>query len=295
MLDLRVRMGNKKSNPRINRWFPNNNEQRIILLIGDLLMIVIALLLTLYLWALGDERSYFSWSFIIQKPPFWYFLLPFLWLILTVELYDIRKANDIKETIKTIGIATIINVIVYLVVFFTSAPGTLPRRGIAFYLVFVSLLTFLWRYFYFRIFTMSQLTINALIIGAGYAGQALADVLSEQSPPHINVLGMIDDDPEKVGKKFSHYSVLGTSSELLRIIEEYQISKIIIAITKQINNDMFKVILTAQERGILLKTMPQVYEEILYRVPIKMLEGEWVIRTFIENTSRNLFYLIAKR
>jgi len=40
--------------------------------------------------------------------------------------------------------------------------------------------------------------------------------------------------------------------------------------------------------------MPQVYEELLTRVPIFLLEAEWIVRSFVEKTSTSTFYQLTK-
>ena len=74
----------------------------MILLLGDILMAGAALFLALYFWAAGDAWMRFSLQFIIDRPPFWYFLLPVFWVILLVELYDIHRASNPLETLKTL-------------------------------------------------------------------------------------------------------------------------------------------------------------------------------------------------
>jgi lipopolysaccharide/colanic/teichoic acid biosynthesis glycosyltransferase len=58
--------------------------------------------------------------------------------------------------------------------------------------------------------------------------------------------------------------------------------------------EMFQSILTAQEMGAHLAPMPQVYEELLGRVPIFLLETEWIVRSFVEKTSTSTFFELAK-
>ena len=147
----------------------------------------------LYLWAAGDAWMEFSLEFIIDRPPAWYFFLPIFWLILLVELYDIQRASNRRETLKGIGLATLIYSLVYLLFYFTSEPNSLPRRGVAFFIVFAAIFTLLWRWIYIRIFTAPHLLRRVLIIGAGKAGETLVQVISEQLPPPFNIIGLIDD------------------------------------------------------------------------------------------------------
>jgi len=258
-------------------------------------MTCVALFLGLYFWASGDAWMEFSLEFIIERPPFWFFLLPFFWVIFLVELYDVQRASNLKETLKGIGLATLIYSLVYLLVYFTSEPNSLPRRGVALFIGLAALFTLLWRMLYIRIFTAPHLLRRVLIIGAGNAGQTIVNVIAEQWPPPFFTIGLVDDDPDKLGKTIGNYSVIGDSQNLLKIISEQEVTDLILAITGEMRGNMFQAILNAQEMGVRLTLMPQIYEEILGRVPIFLLEAEWIVRSFVEKSHTSSTYQLTKR
>ena len=284
-----------KAQSRPKRWYLRASERIFILLIGDIVTATLALFLALYFWAAGDAWMEFSLEFITQRPPFWYFLLPIFWIILLVELYDVHRASKPLETLKGIGLATLINGLVYLLIYFTSPPNSLPRRGVALFILFVAVLTLLWRLVYIRIFTAPGLQRRVLIIGAGKAGQTIVDVIDDQWPPPFFTAGLIDDNPEMAEKEIGKYKVLGNSSDLLRIVDEYEITDLILAITGKMHGEMFQAILAAQEQGVNLSPMPQIYEELLSRVPIFLLEAEWIVRSFVEKSHTGPAYQLSKR
>ncbi len=257
-------------------------------------MSLVSLFFALYLWAAGDAWMQFSLEFIRDRPPFWYFLLPIFWVILLVELYDVHRASNIRETLKGIGLAALITSLVYLLIYFTSEPNSLPRRGVSFFIVFAVLLTLVWRLIYIQLFTSPHLLRRVLIIGAGNAGETLVKVITDQSPPPFNVIGLIDDDPQKQGDQIGDYHVIGDNHTLIDIIKEQDISELILAISGEMKGDMFQSVLTAQEMGVGLSTMPQIYEDLLSRVPIFLLEAEWIVRSFVERTHTSTLYQLSK-
>ncbi len=211
-----------------------------------------------------------------------------------VELYDARRAQRRRETLTGIGIAALTSAALYLVVFFIT-PEDLPRRGVAIFIVAVTLLTILWRLLYIRIFTAPQFMRRVLIVGAGKSGIALLEVLKNIWPQPFCLVGLIDDDPNKIGLKLGDYPVLGGSSCLLKVIEDESITDLILAISGEMNGTMFQTILDAQEGGVDITTMPVVYEEILGRVPIFLLETDWIVRTFVDQARASSFFEMAKR
>lgn len=281
-----------KSRPK--RWHLRASERVVILLIGDILMAGFALFLALYFWAVGDVWMQFSFEFVIERPPFWYFLLPVFWVILLVELYDVQRASKPRETLKGIGLATLIYALVYLLIYFTSEPSSLPRRGVSLFIIFAAVFTLLWRLIYIRIFTAPHLLRRALIIGAGNAGETMVDVIADQWPPPFYTVGLIDDNPDKLGKKIGSFTVLGSCRELIEITRDHQVTDLILAISGEMKGEMFQAILSAQEMGVNLSPMPQVYEDLLARVPIFLLEAEWIVRSFVEKSHTSTLYQLSK-
>ncbi len=276
------------------RWHLRASERVAILLIGDFLAAIIALFLALYFWAAGDAWMEFSLEFIVSRPPFWYFLLPFFWIILLLELYDVQRASNTRETFKGIGLALLIYALIYLLIYFSSEPNSLPRRGVALFIIAAAVFTLLWRLAYIRMFTAPHLLRRVLIIGAGTAGETIANVISKQWPPPFNTIGLIDDDPKKQGEKLGSLSVMGDSSQLISLIKQHEITDIILAISGQMKGRMFQSILAAQEMGVTLTPMPEVYEELLSRVPIFLLEAEWIVRSFVEKSHTSTLYQLSK-
>ena len=58
---------------------------------------------------------------------------------------------------------------------------------------------------------------------------------------------------------------------------------------------MFQSLLDTQERGIEITRMPVAYEELFGRVPITILETEWILRSFVDQTRVNRFFELLKR
>ncbi len=175
------------------------------------------------------------------------------------------------------------------------AQDPLPRRGVAGFVLAVSLLTLGWRLFYIRVFTAPQFMRRVLIVGAGRAGSTLVQHIRAIWPPPFFIVGFIDDDPTKIGEDVEEIRVVGGGADLLEIIEREYISDLIFAISGEMNSTMFNALLEARERGIEVSTFSSVYEELLGRVPISLLQSDWILRSFVDQAHANAFYDMAKR
>jgi len=271
-------------------------ERRALLLLGDLLVSILSLYIALYIWASWDQWLEFSLEFLKARPPWWFFLLPLIWIILLAELYDDRRAGNWHKTLNGVGRTALFGLGIYLLVFFFyQNPKFLPRRGVLSFVIVATILTLLWRYIYIHIFTAPGLLHRTLLVGAGETGKTLLKVYNGLIAQPFNLVGIIDDDPNKIGKQIEGYPILGGNDILLDTINKKGVSDIIVAISGEMQGQMFQVLLDAQEQGVEITRMPVVYEELLGRVPIRYLETDWILRSFVDKARVSSFYNIGKR
>ena len=281
-----------------SRWRLHTSERRTLLLIGDFLMAAVALAAALYFWGIADQFLGASRAFLEQRVPSWFYLLPVFWVILLVELYDMHRAGDWRRTTRGILVAVLIGSGLYLLLYFYFADppkSLLPRRGVAGFLIAAPLLTLAWRYCYIRIFTAPQFMRRVVLVGAGKAGQTILKVINDLWPPPFYLVGIIDDDPDKRGLIIENHPVIGSSDCLLSLISQENISDVLVAISGEMRGGTFQTLLDARECGTEIIRMPVIYEELLGRVPIRLLETDWILRSFADESRSSGFYEFEKR
>lgn len=286
-------------------------EYRFLLVLGDLLMGIISDFAALFIW-----RQYNYYVILTElladgvapgraeqrarilnnlDPQFWFYLLPVVWILLLIELYDPHVAGSGRRTSRGIALAAFIGLVAYSLVFIVRADTNLPRVGVGAFLLFASILTLFWRMIFIRLYKSTGQRRRMLLIGAGKAGQTLAELYNSSGTRSFNLIGYVDDDTAKVGKKICGLRVLGSSVNLLPIIDAHHISDLVIAINGEIQGTTFQSILDAQERGVEVTRMPILYEEMTGRVPVHHLESDWIIRSFVDGLHVSGFYELAKR
>ena len=290
------------------------NENRAILFVGDLIMAIGSMFLALYTWGqynlyvyeilyaqyieqgLGQTRArILAEGQTVFAVPIWFYLLPIIWVLLLVELYEPHVAASGRKTTRGIAIAAFIGLLAYSLVFIIQQQSNLPRIGVGGFLLYASLLTLAWRMIFIRIYKSTGERRRVLLIGAGKAGQTLAEVYNSLGTRSFNLIGFVDDDTAKVGKRICGLRVLGSSVHLLNIVDVYHISDLVIAINGEIQGSTFQAILDAQEKGVEVTRMPILYEEMTGRVPVHHLESDWIIRSFVDGLHVSGFYELAKR
>ena len=284
--------------PHTYSWQLRVSERRTLLLIGDLTIALASLGISLYYWGTSERFMGFSAEFLQKRVPGWFYFLPFIWLLLMVELYDVHRASDWGRTIRGVALAALMGLVLYLALYFYYVEPTkslLPRRGVASFLVTVSILTLLWRRLYIQIFTAPQFMRRVLLVGGGKSGEMLLKVFEGLKAKPFALIGIIDDDHRKLGKIVGGCQVIGSSEQLTRLVQENNISEIVVAITGEMLGGMFQALLDAQEVGVDIVRMPTIYEELLGRVPILVLETNWILRSFVDELRVSSFYLLVKR
>ena len=282
---------------RINskiQWRIRVRERRFILLAGDLIIAYLSVLTALFFWGQKDWLN-FSLEFVDQRAPAWFYLLPFVWVIINMDLYDISRANRRKDTLRGLATSALFSFLIYMIIFFISDPNSLPRRGVAVFIVSATILTMFWRFLYIRVFTAPIFARRVLVIGAGKAGSTLTSMVNKIVPPPFLIVGFVDDAEEKQGSVIEGFPVLGASKDLPALIKENDISDLLFAISGELQPDMFRNILDAEEQGIEVTSLPVSYEELFGRVPIYLLQSDWILRTFIDQTRTSSIYETAKR
>ncbi|PWJ90549.1 polysaccharide biosynthesis protein [Oceanotoga sp. DSM 15011] len=115
-----------------------------------------------------------------------------------------------------------------------------------------------------------NLSKKILIIGAGDAGVELLSEF-ERHPEAGIVLGFLDDDDSKIGRKIRNYEVLDKPENIMKYVENMEINEVIIAIPSA-NSDEVKNILDFIDKSkVRVKTLPGIFEILNNKVSLGFL------------------------
>ena len=272
-----------------------HRERKFILILGHIIAVLLALGVALLSWATEDDWLGPSVSFLLERPEPWFYLLPLLWLILMIPLYNVREVHKFQKALRVVISSALVCIAVYLLIFFLAPAKTLPRRAVIVFFIAAAVFTLLWRRIYAHFFQIKDAFINTLIVGAGKAGSKIAEIINSTDGVPYKIIGFIDDDPWKIGTEIEGYPVLGSSDHYFDIVQKYQVTQIIMAISNHLGEKIFDALTISEERGITVTTMPVIYEELLGRVPVHLLNTDWLLRSFYDMSHTSLFFEIAKR
>ena len=108
---------------------------------------------------------------------------------------------------------------------------------------------------------------NILIIGAGEATKILLNTLKGSLNDTYNVVGLIDDNANKIDYAISGKKILGTRYDIPRICKENNIDAIFFAISNISNKERRKILEICQETGCKVRILPGT-KELIRNKPI---------------------------
>lgn len=188
--------------------------------------------------------------FITQAACFYYFkVYRGLWLF-----------SSLKDLIRIIKSVVLAIALVIPIFYLTSLLNYIPR--FIFPLYAVSLLTILCSvrllsraYHEKRLFSGQENEAKrVLIIGAGDAGECLLRDLKRTNM--FWAVGFVDDNHKRFGKEIHGVAVLGTLSDLSRLVIKHNVDLILIAIPSASSADMRRIVNYCEECQLPFRTLP---------------------------------------
>jgi exopolysaccharide biosynthesis polyprenyl glycosylphosphotransferase len=274
-------------------------ERKLVLFIGDLLLLNAALLLSVTLaphLAIPLQLKLDLQTIVGNIR--WFISLSILWYVVAMagDAYDLRQAARRFAGSLAVGRTVLVVALLYLLLPYVSAPLTLTRLSWVLFAAFALLGVTTWRYFYATVFVQPQFRQNLLIVGAGATGRSLCAAIAEYAQEY-QVIGFIDDDPAKANKVYHHVPVLGCSADLLAHVERHQVHEIALATStaQHMRGELFQGVMDCQARGIRLTSMVHMYERLTGRVPVEQFGQQVYVLAPLNHTSVTPLYLFTQR
>ena len=101
---------------------------------------------------------------------------------------------------------------------------------------------------------------NVLIVGAGSAGKLVIQEIKKYPELNYKIIGFVDDDPKKIGKKIKDVFVMGKIFDIPSIILKYNVDQIIIAIPSATGIQLKKIISKCEVSNVDYRILPGLYK-----------------------------------
>src|SRR5215218_10099373 len=102
---------------------------------------------------------------------------------------------------------------------------------------------------------------SVIIVGAGDGGRLLLREILRNPELGYRPVGFVDDDPRKQRARIDRgLSVLGTTADLPRVLEDVEPDEVLIAVPSAPGTMRARVVAACRDRGVPVRTMPTVFE-----------------------------------
>lgn len=238
----------------------------------DIVFINIALAISILL-RFGEE---FWARFYLYQETFIYLSLSFLLFAIIFKLYKrIWRYISTGDILLIIGIITV-SLFISILCFNIRKGFFLPRTLIAltwfFGLTLIGGSRLLWRLYCEKRVRFKKGEERILIVGAGDAGEIISREIIRR-PDLGELIGFVDDDKEKIGKRIHNKKVLDSIEKIDIIIKKEKIDTIIIVIPSASGKEIRRIIDNIKSKEVKIKTLPGLYELVDGKVSVSRIRN----------------------
>lgn len=279
-----------------------------MLFITDMLLLIISCGLGFLHWANWAGRPV-EWTLLAEQYG-WIALLCLSWSswLAVSNAYNLRTAASPAAIIRRVLSGLGLLMISYVLLFFLLLPTPvtpvrpvwlpdvlLPRAAPVLALIYSTLLLLGWRITYTKLLTHSSFRRRVLVLGAGKAGLLISSILRSDHREHYTLAGFIDDDRAKQGKLLNNAAVLGGRGQLREHCASLGIDEIVIAISQQLDSELFQILMDCYEQGITITPMPVLYEQLTGHIAVEHIGSQWYAALPLYDAPMTRLYAISKR
>ena len=236
----------------------SRNVKRIILLAMDMILILLSMILSRefldIIVDIPNEQFYIAVVFV---------QIVYVAIAIRLKVFSLITRYTGTKTYVKIG-GSLLCAYVFLLLFSTFIWKNFSYRFIlvAFVTSFVALIVprLIWKYMHeqSKVQQASEnQPIRTLVVGAGDGGNLFINTVEEKKI-NIDIVGIVDQDPNKIGSFIRSYKVLGDRNDIPRLVEEFNVEQVTIAIPSLSGRDREAIVAICKSVGVPVNNMPSI-------------------------------------
>lgn len=268
---------------------PFDRNKKLILLIGDFVLIVLISYLSAYirLRRYMNVPDYYTGAFIFTS---FNYLVSFY----IFDLYNIRTRFRSTSTLTWLIIAVAAGTAASAAIFYFFPSWKFGRGMFLIEIVLMTGAVFTWRIVYQEKIMAAFPARRIVIVGSGQSGKKIYEELSRRRD--YSVTGFLDDDPAKQNTKIGEHNVLGDSSVIRQLCRGKEIDAAVIALGNRDDSPgLYQNLLQCKNYGIEVYDMPSLYEGITGKLPVDIMREKWIVYTPFQGMLKNFYVGRIKR
>ncbi|HFI0142567.1 TPA: polysaccharide biosynthesis protein [Streptococcus suis] len=236
----------------------SRNVKRIILLAMDMILILLSMILSRefldIIVDIPNEQFYIAVVFV---------QIVYVAIAIRLKVFSLITRYTGTQSYVKIG-GSLLSAYVFLLLFSTFIWKNFSYRFIlvAFITSFVALIVprLIWKFMHeqSKVQQASEdQPIRTLVVGAGDGGNLFINTVEEKKI-NIDIVGIIDQDPNKIGSFIRSYKVLGDRNDIPRLVEEFNVEQVTIAIPSLSGRDREAIVAICKSVGVPVNNMPSI-------------------------------------
>jgi len=198
-------------------------------------------------------------------------LLVWISVFLLLSVYDPKMNVRLADELQMVLLAVPLSTLVFAGTLYFSYRDV-PRLLFLYFFIIDLLLLLCWRALIRGVFRLTrqsrQARSNVLIVGAGEVGRSVAANLQRRDWAGLDVVGFVDDDPDKQGTIVQGVPVVGTVQDTPLLVEEKTIREVIFALPLRAHQEIANLVVSLQSLPVVVKVVPDFFDLAFFRAGI---------------------------
>ncbi len=250
-----------------------SNRFILFLFLADILLTELALFLAELARGIipfGRESvgmSYIDLSIMLTVALLWAFFLRLF------GAYDPRRLSSFVDEGRAVLLATMAGMVALSSFFYLFNVEYRSRMlfGYFFGIDLVLLLNFrlITRYVVRSLVAGGYSVRRVVLVGTTKVGKDLAYIVRTQPWSGLSVVGFVDDDPQLQGTEIEGRPVLGTTEEIPKILSQYSVDDVIVALPAKEHDKIAQIVLSLQTHPVRVRVVPDLFEMVSVRANVE--------------------------
>lgn len=266
---------------------PQNTKKKVVLFSGDVLSIMFSIYIS------GKIRLPEVNVFEYYTGAVTFVILIYISSFYVFDIYNTSNRLKSSAYLTRFLIAVGAGTFLVAMVFYFFPRWRFGRGIFLINMFFVSLTTYAWRLILQKLLVFHEVPKRIAIVGAGYAGETIYEVLKENN--NFIVKGFLDDDPQKLDKKIGSHSILGYSDLLTRMADDGEVDAVVMTVHREKTPGLLRTLIRAKMQGVEIYNMASLFEELTGKLPVLNLSEGWMAYTPFHGIRKSLYTLHIKR
>ncbi|HEY7543964.1 MAG TPA: TIGR03013 family XrtA/PEP-CTERM system glycosyltransferase [Blastocatellia bacterium] len=196
------------------------------------------------------------------------------------DLYDLPATRSYRRVLRNL-IKSLCAATVLLSIFFYALPSFQIGRGVFFVdLALAFVVISLWRLLAAWTAGHSRIGVRerVLILGSDSQAVEIARATLERRNAGFHIVGFVDNRPDLVGKSLINPKVIGVTSDIACLVDEYDVDRIVVAVKdrrgKLPTDELLNLTLSGR---VAVEDCASYYERLTGKIATEMLRPSWLI------------------